>query len=117
MPALPALVQSMRMNNGREVWCGGFMAPPWSPPRFLGGGGYDNEAIKADPNSNQPTVDQLHKGLAGDFELGTVYTMIAGLLNILAIYDALSGPVPVEAPKSEEEDEPDSDETSDDKSA
>jgi hypothetical protein len=27
------------------------------------------------------------------FELGTVYTLIAGLLNILAIYDACCGPV------------------------
>jgi hypothetical protein len=27
------------------------------------------------------------------FELGTVFTMIAGLLNILAIYDAGAGPV------------------------
>ena len=27
------------------------------------------------------------------FELGTVYTLIAGLLNILAIYDAWGGPV------------------------
>ena len=26
------------------------------------------------------------------FELGVVFTMIAGLLNILAIYDALEGP-------------------------
>ena len=27
------------------------------------------------------------------FELGTVYTLIAGLLNVLAIYDAWGGPV------------------------
>jgi hypothetical protein len=27
------------------------------------------------------------------FEFGTVYTMIAGLLNVLAIYDAWGGPV------------------------
>jgi hypothetical protein len=31
------------------------------------------------------------------FELGTVYTLIAGLLNVLAIYDAWGGPVLVPA--------------------
>jgi hypothetical protein len=30
------------------------------------------------------------------FDLGTVYTVIAGLLNILAIYDAFAGPVEAE---------------------
>jgi TM2 domain-containing membrane protein YozV len=33
------------------------------------------------------------------FELGTVYTLIAGLLNILAIYDAWGGPVAPPAPE------------------
>ena len=28
LPALPALVQANRMNNHRQVSCGGFMAPP-----------------------------------------------------------------------------------------
>jgi len=42
------------------------------------------------------------KDLAHYFELGTVYTMIAGLLNVLAIYDAYGGPLLVAA---EEEDD------------
>ncbi len=37
-------------------------------------------------------LDRAHKELGGRFELGIVYTMIAGLLNILAIYDAYEGP-------------------------
>ena len=37
------------------------------------------------------------------FEMGTVYTMIAGLLNILAVYDACCGPVPAESVKKEDE--------------
>jgi len=37
-------------------------------------------------------LDRAHKELGGRFELGVVYTMIAGLLNILAIYDAYEGP-------------------------
>ena len=34
-----------------------------------------------------------HRLLKGRFELGTLYTMVAGLLNVLAIYDAYAGPV------------------------
>lgn len=37
-------------------------------------------------------LDRAHEQLGTRFELGVVYTMIAGLLNILAIYDALEGP-------------------------
>jgi hypothetical protein len=36
-------------------------------------------------------------------ELGTVYTMIAGLLNVLAIYDACCGPVAAESGKKEDD--------------
>jgi hypothetical protein len=40
------------------------------------------------------------------FELGTVYTLIAGLLNILAIYDAWGGPVAaLTGPESESADD------------
>lgn len=43
---------------------------------------------------DEPTtdLDRVHRELGSRFELGVVYTMIAGLLNILAIYDALEGP-------------------------
>ena len=37
-------------------------------------------------------LDDLQKRLNRFFELGTVYTMVAGLLNVLAIYDAWGGP-------------------------
>ena len=33
-----------------------------------------------------------HLVLNSDLELGTLYTMIAGLLNVLVVYDALAGP-------------------------
>jgi hypothetical protein len=73
LPALPALVQAQR----KVPLFGGRMAPPHLP----------------EPGVN--SYDELadwHKKLNRYFELGTVYTMIAGLLNILAIYDALDGP-------------------------
>lgn len=55
------------------------------------------EAPLQDPRSNEiagdpSDLDRAHKELGSRFELGVVYTMIAGLLNILAIYDALEGP-------------------------
>ena len=43
-------------------------------------------------NSQFTDLDAVHSELGTRFELGVVYTMIAGLLNILAIYDALGGP-------------------------
>ncbi len=41
-------------------------------------------------------ADQLsvwHKQLGRFFEIGTLYTMLAGMLNALVIYDAFSGPM------------------------
>jgi hypothetical protein len=45
----------------------------------------------APPGPNE--LNEWNRQLPHRFELGTVYTMIAGLLNILAIYDAWGGPV------------------------
>lgn len=79
LPALPALVQARRVATGRaplQFLLNGRMAPPRLPDGF-------------------PRVDELaewHKTLNRYFELGTVYTMIAGLLNVLVIFDALDGP-------------------------
>jgi len=87
LPALPAVIQAFRVRSGRAPLWGSFMAPPRLP---------------SDRSSNRPTLDDLHKRLHHYFELGTLYTMIAGLLNILAIYDAWAGPVreePSEEPK------------------
>jgi hypothetical protein len=43
--------------------------------------------------TRHPTdLERAHERLGKNFELGVLYTMVAGLLNILAIYDALDGP-------------------------
>ncbi len=97
LPALPALVQANRVRHGKEPLLGGFMAPPAL------GGHFDQ--FGEPRREGQPTVHELHKRLHRFFELGTVYTMVAGLLNILAIYDAWGGPVGTE----EDEDEGDTD--------
>lgn len=93
LPALPALVQAHRMINHNEVWWNGFMAPP-----------RQTHVSPDEPNFQQPTLDELNYVLSRRFDLATFFTMVAGLLNLLAIFDAWAGPVAAE-PAEEEEDE------------
>ncbi len=81
-PALPALLQTRRVRAGSEPLFGGIMAPP----RHVTNSD-DPESVRRDE------LAQWHRQYHSFFELGTLYTMIAGLLNILAIYDAAGGPV------------------------
>ena len=89
VPALPALIQAERVRRGRKPLWGGFMAPPR----------LDQPEVAKDVSGNlvrHPNeLAHWHYDLHSYFELGTVYTMIAGLLNILAIYDAWAGPMGV----------------------
>lgn len=73
LPSLPALLMA---------WTGGdkFLGQDWYVPP------------KIENNGKSPELDRLHLRLNRRFELGTVFTMIAGLLNVLAIYDAVCGP-------------------------
>jgi hypothetical protein len=80
LPALPALVQAIRVQHGKAP-LGTFMAPP-----------------------KGATLDAIHRRLARFFPLGEVFTSIAGLLNVLAILDACAGPV-LSAKREEQEDE------------
>jgi hypothetical protein len=104
LPALPALVQANRVRNDRPPIWNGFMAPPARGPGML-------------DEAGRPTIDGLHYGLHRYFELGTVYTMIAGLLNILAIYDAWGGPAYLEAKDSSDGRGKDEKDRSDDEKA
>ena len=84
LPALPALVQARRVSTGRDPLFGGRMAPPRM-------------------NAAGDELASWHKQYGLYFELGTLYTMIAGLLNILAIYDAYAGPVLITDGERDEE--------------
>lgn len=81
--AVPALIQSNRVNkkNLEPLW-GGMMAPP-SQRRF------DTEMR---PGQN-PSLNQLIARMGRRFDIGTIYTVIAGLMNVLVILDALRGPL------------------------
>lgn len=73
LAALPAFIQSTLQYYGFEPTLWSF---PWN---FL-----------AEPP--QDVLNGLHPRLGKLVEIGTIYTTIAGLLNILAIYDAYEGP-------------------------
>jgi hypothetical protein len=98
LPALPALVQRERMRQNKEPWLADwFMRPPHkNPPQHMQQG--FQSVDRTDPNRRVRHPDEMAKwnyDLGEYFEIGTVFTVIAGLLNILAIYDAYGGPLVV----------------------
>jgi len=94
LAATPALLQAMGDEEGKKP-LGEFMAPPRLQKSEM-----DLEG--------RPSLSQIHRRMGRYFELGTVYTMIAGLLNILVIFDAFAGPVVgAELPREQEKKEDD----------
>lgn len=63
----------------------GFMAPPAGP---ISGAA---DARQGDVNAPD-TLGRWHFDYKHFYDIGTLYTVIAGLLNVLAIYDAFCGP-------------------------
>ncbi|TWT88185.1 hypothetical protein Mal64_16640 [Pseudobythopirellula maris] len=90
--AIPGLVERDRMLKNEPPLMGGW----FRPPRTAGPG---VEISSVDAVGNQV----LHPGelakwtydLGYYFDLGTVYTVIAGMLNVIVIYDACCGPMVV----------------------
>lgn len=57
-----------------------------------------------DENSKANQLSMWHLHYSSMFDLGTVFTMIAGLLNVLVIFDAWGGPlVPEQKPEEKKE--------------
>jgi hypothetical protein len=79
LPALPALIQATLSHYGHDPILWGFMAEP-----------------------SQIVLNGLHPRLGKLVEIGTIYTTVAGLLNILAIYDAYEGPAFIESDEGRE---------------
>ena len=79
LAALPALIQGTLAHYGHAPILGGWLAEP--PMHVING---------------------LHK-LGKLVDVGMVYTEIAGLLNVLAIYDAFEGPAPGDDPEPAQE--------------
>jgi len=75
--AIPSWIQARQINSGKQPFLGTFMAPP--------------ERFEEDPKGVAPVIDTLRKKTP-HYELGTYLTVIAGLMNVLVIFDAINGP-------------------------
>jgi len=74
LPAMPAVVQRMRVKGGGQPLFNNWMAPPRTTQE----------------------LNSWHRQLNQRFDMGVLYTMIAGILNFFAIWDACAGPAPSE---------------------
>ncbi|MCA9211970.1 MAG: hypothetical protein KDB27_02805 [Planctomycetales bacterium] len=83
IPALPAVIEWKREAAGRPPLFGGLYRPPDETRGIVG----DPPGVKA--TDELALWNEEYKAL---FDLGTLYTMVAGLLNLLAVYDAYAGP-------------------------
>jgi hypothetical protein len=101
LPALPALVQRERArDNKAPLISDKFMRPPANQPR--------TSRDRSDPSQMVQHPDELSQWnyeLGESFEIGTVFTVIAGLLNILAICDAYGGPLIIPPPEKKKKDD------------
>ncbi|MDG2470052.1 MAG: hypothetical protein P8M80_12290 [Pirellulaceae bacterium] len=106
--AFPAILQNFKTREGGEPFLiTGRRYPPGHAKQFelMSPDEYDRfEGISLPDGFMAPPAGELYLNdpdvLAAwtsesrfGFELGTLYTIIAGLLNVLAIYDAFAGPV------------------------
>ncbi|MFM8735355.1 MAG: DUF6677 family protein [Pirellulales bacterium] len=119
--AIPAVLQSWRLHGpAREpFFAGGLFAPPLSRGQAVSPA-YAARIVATDPDLDEgdfvplppwrqfrplPRPGELDRRPADQlsvwqtrlgrfFEYGTLYTMLAGMLNLLVIYDAWSGPMP-----------------------
>lgn len=80
--AIPAGLQAYAVRGGSEPPLGDMMLGP--------------ESLRE--------LDSWHKETASGFDMGTLYTMVAGLLNILIVFDAYAGPLPPPVPKKKDAD-------------
>ena len=77
MTAIPSLTQAWQINNGQQPMFGKFMTRPKLDSR--------------DKSGISPTIDELRQKLP-HYELGTYFVVIACLMNLLVILDAVNGP-------------------------
>lgn len=85
LPAMPAVAQRLMFKEHQPPPFGGFMAPP----------------------SSMAELNRWQRQLNKRYDMGVLYTMIAGLLNFFAIWDAAAGPAPSEPvdPKKKKKEE------------
>jgi hypothetical protein len=110
--AIPAVLQSLRLHGPTKepYFASSLFAPPLKPGQLVGPA-YAARLARAEPGLGaddffdrppfrQCQRDQLsawQKRLGRRFEIGTLYTVLAGMLNVLVVLDAFSGPLPTPA--------------------
>ena len=89
LPATPAIVQAWRMENHKGPLP--LLGDVMRPPRMQG----DFESVDQAKHvvKHPDEVAKWNHDSADMFEMGTVYTIVAGLLNLLVICDAYGGPL------------------------
>jgi hypothetical protein len=94
LPAAPALVQTWRADNGKGPLplLGDVMRPPRMQPTESPD--HANNTVRHPDEAAKWNHDS-----ADMFEMGTVYTIVAGLLNLLVICDAFGGPLVIHPPE------------------
>ena len=79
MAAIPAGLQAVQLNSGQQPPLGKFMAPP--------------KLDRFEKTGVAPTQTDIVTRLHYCYDFGTILTVIAGLMNLLVIFDAVDGPV------------------------
>jgi hypothetical protein len=103
LPSLPAIVQRERARNNKEpLLADWFMRPPRRDPP-PGAAAFQTRDKSNNVVRHPDELALWNYELGEYFEIGTVFTVIAGLLNVLAIFDAYGGPLVI--PPEEEKDE------------
>ncbi|MDR3197871.1 MAG: hypothetical protein LBU34_08400 [Planctomycetaceae bacterium] len=88
MAAIPAGLQAIQVDPGYPPLFGSFMAPP--------------KITEDDQTGVEPTLEEIVRERHFLFELGTYITVIAGLMNLLVIFDAVDGPLVYRQEKKED---------------
>jgi hypothetical protein len=91
LPAFPAVyhfAKGSKMNqSAREDDFVSQTTPEWKWSEFMA------------PPKDRTQLSQWHHHASAGFELGSLFTAVAGLLNLLVIFDAFGGPMPLPQPK------------------
>ena len=77
--AIPAGIQAMQLNSGQPPPFGSFMAPP--------------QLEHGDRTGVAPTQTEIVTRLHFYYDFGAILTVIAGLMNLLVLFDAADGPI------------------------
>ncbi len=110
--AIPAVLESFRLHGAAKEphAIGAMFAPPLKPGQLVTPA-YAARLVRTDPGVQEEDFfdrppfrqfkrDQLsiwQRRLGRRFEIGTFYTVFAGMLNVLVVLDAFSGPLPTPA--------------------